>query len=127
MKKTFFLILAMVMMTGILTACGAKKTEHAEYTVYNTTGANLAELYMYDAGSSKKGDNLAGKGLADGASVVIKRDATKEEAEKAVYVLEFKAEGQETQKFETLHFETVNINLLSVDAMSGATPIEFPR
>ena len=47
----------------------------AEYTVYNTTGSTVTELYLYDAGSEEKGDNLAGEnGLADGESVVITRD-----------------------------------------------------
>ena len=44
----------------------------AEYTVYNTTGSTVTELYLYDAGSEEKGDNLAGEnGLADGENIVI--------------------------------------------------------
>ena len=100
-------------------------TEHAEYIVYNTTGATLTELYLYDEGSETKGRNLAGEGIADGESIVLTRDASKEEAEAAVYVLEFIAEGMDAQKFETLHFETVPISLKSVDAAAGATPIVF--
>ena len=47
----------------------------AEYTVYNTTGSAVTELYLYDAGSEEKGDNLAGEnGLADGENLVITRD-----------------------------------------------------
>ena len=34
----------------------------AEYTVYNTTGSKVTELYLYDAGSEDKGENLAGGG-----------------------------------------------------------------
>ena len=30
----------------------------AEYTVYNTTGSKVTELYLYDAGSEDKGENL---------------------------------------------------------------------
>ena len=37
--------------------------EPAEYTVYNTTGSTVSELYLYVAGSEDKGENLAGEGL----------------------------------------------------------------
>ena len=46
----------------------------AEYTVYNTTGSTVTELYLYDAGSEDKGENLAADGLADGDSVTIIKD-----------------------------------------------------
>ena len=43
--------------------------------MYNTTGSTVTELYLYDAGSDEKGDNLAGEnGLADGENIVITRD-----------------------------------------------------
>ena len=90
----------------------------AEYTVYNTTGSTVTELYLYDAGSDEKGDNLAGEnGLADGENIVITRDVT--------YILEFTTEDGQTQSFETLHYEVAPISLLSVDAAAGATPIAF--
>ena len=85
----------------------------AEYTVYNTTGSTVTELYLYDAGSDEKGDNLAGEnGLADKQSDVT-------------YILEFTTEDGQTQSFETLHYEVAPISLLSVDAAAGATPIAF--
>ena len=50
--------------------------------MYNTTGSTVTELYLYDAGSDEKGDNLAGEnGLADGENIVITRDV---EADKPV-------------------------------------------
>lgn len=147
MKKLTSLLLVLAMCIAVLTACGAKKETtpaassaaasassaetsadamaHAEYTVYNTTGAAVTELYLYNAGSEDKGENLAGEGLADGDSIVITRDATEAEAAETTYVLEFTAEGMDAQKFETLHFEEAPISLLSVDAASGATPIAF--
>ena len=103
----------------------APEMQKAEYTVYNTTGAKLTELYLYAVGASDKGENLAENGIADGESIVITREATKEEAGAITYVLEFTAEGMDTQKFETLHFEVVPISLKSVDAAAGATPIAF--
>ena len=95
----------------------------AEYTVYNTTGSKVTELYLYDAGSEDKGENLAADGLADGDSVVL---TLPEDADKsAEYVLEFTTEGGDTQSFDTLSYEVAPISLLSVDAAAGATPISF--
>ena len=97
----------------------------AEYTVYNTTGSKVTELYLYDAGSEDKGENLAGEGLADGESIVITRDVEADKQDDVVYVLEFTTEDGSTQSFETLSYEVTPISLLSVDAAAGATPIAF--
>ena len=92
-------------------------------TVYNTTGENVTELYLYAVGSEDKGENLAADGLADGDSVVL---TLPEDADKsAEYVLEFTTEGGDTQSFDTLSYEVAPISLLSVDAAAGATPISF--
>ena len=92
-------------------------------TVYNTTGENVTDLYLYVAGSEDKGENLAADGLADGDSVVL---TLPEDADKsAEYVLEFTTEGGDTQSFDTLSYEVAPISLLSVDAAAGATPISF--
>ena len=104
----------------------AAEPTSAEYTVYNTTGSTVTELYLYDAGSEEKGDNLAGEnGLADGESVVITRDEDADKQSDVNYVLEFTTEDGETQSFETLHYETTPISLKNVDAAAGATPIAF--
>ena len=98
----------------------------AEYTVYNTTGSTVTELYLYDAGSEEKGDNLAGEnGLADGESIVITRDVEADKQADVVYVLEFTTEDGNTQSFDTLHYEVAPISLKSVDAAAGATAIAF--
>ena len=106
-------------------ASSEAEVEPAEYTVYNTTGENVTELYLYVAGSEDKGENLAGEGLADGESVVITRDEDADKQGDVNYVLEFTTEDGSTQSFETLHYETTPICLLSVDAAAGATPIAF--
>ena len=135
-KKIFALLLAVMLMLTF-TACGEKAAEPtteaaaepqtAEYTIYNTTGDTVTELYMYLVGSTDKGENLAGSGLAEGESVVVTKEADSEDEAKAMtFVLEFVSGGQ-TQKFETLHFEVVPISLKSVDAASGATPIAFAK
>ena len=100
--------------------------EPAEYTVYNTTGSTVTELYLYNAGSDEKGDNLAGEnGLADGENIVITRDVEADKQDDVVYVLEFTTEDGSTQSFETLHYETTPLSLKSVDAAAGATAIAF--
>ena len=97
--------------------------EPAEYTVYNTTGSTVSELYLYVAGSEDKGENLAGEGLADGENVVL---TLPEDADQpAKYVLEFTTEDGTTQSFDTLSYEVAPISLLSADAAAGATPISF--
>lgn len=107
-------------------AASSEAAESAEYTVYNTTGSTVSELYLYEAGSEDKGENLAGKaGLADGENVVITRDVEADKQDDMTYVLEFTTEDGSTQSFETLHYETTPISLKSVDAAAGATPIAF--
>ena len=70
----------------------------AEYTVYNTTGSTVTELYLYDAGSDEKGDNLAGEnGLADGENIVITRDVEADKQSDVTYILEFTTEDGQTQ------------------------------
>ena len=97
--------------------------EPAEYTVYNTTGENVTELYLYESGSEDKGENLAADGLADGDSIVL--TLPEDAAQDGSYVLEFTTESGDTQSFATLHYEVTPISLLSVDAAAGATPIAF--
>lgn len=97
--------------------------EPAEYTVYNTTGSTVSELYLYVAGSEDKGENLASEGLADGENVVLTLPEDADQSAK--YVLEFTTEDGTTQSFDTLSYEVAPISLLSADAAAGATPISF--
>ena len=106
-------------------AAASSEAASAEYTVYNTTGSKVTELYLYDAGSEDKGENLAGEGLADGESIVITRDVEADKQGDVVYVLEFTTEDGNTQSFDTLHYEVAPISLKSVDAAAGATAIAF--
>ena len=86
-------------------AASSEAAESAEYTVYNTTGSTVSELYLYEAGSEDKGENLAGEaGLADGENVVITRDVEADKQDDMTYVLEFTTEDGSTQIFETQHY-----------------------
>lgn len=98
-------------------------TAEGVYTVYNTTGETVTELYLYEAGSEDKGENLAGEGLADAASVELKKEGAVDFA----LVLEFTTESGYTGSFNTLHNEVAPISLLSEDAAAGATVIKFAK
>ena len=91
------------------------------YTIHNTTGELVSELYVYETGAEEKGENLAGEGLNDTEMV----EATYEGTKDTVLTLEFTTESGFQGTFETLYIEEVNINLLAADAMTGATPIQF--
>ena len=81
-------------------AASSEAAESAEYTVYNTTGSTVSELYLYEAGSEDKGENLAGEaGLADGENVVITRDVEADKQDDMTYVLEITTEDGSTQSF----------------------------
>ena len=97
--------------------------EPAEYTVYNTTGSTVSELYLYVAGSEDKGENLAGEGLADGENVVLTLPEDADQSAK--YVLEFTTEDGTTQSFDTLSYEAALISPPIREGPAGATPISF--
>ena len=99
----------------------AAEPEICTYTVYNTTGEKVTELWITDNATGEKSENYAGEGLEDGKSVEIKG------INKEGYnvTLSFKTESGYEGAFTTLHFETVPISLIKVDATSGATTISF--
>ena len=109
--------------SSVAASSEAASSEAAEYTVYNTTGSTVSELYLYVAGSEDKGENLAGEGLADGENVVLTLPEDADQSAK--YVLEFTTEDGTTHSFDTLGYEVAPISLLSADAAAGATPISF--
>ncbi len=146
MKKNLIAAVSAVLAISLLAGCGANNESNsgsesmeqsanpavetveqtASYTLYNTTGETVTELYLYEAGSEEKGENLAGEGLAADATLEVTRTAaSEEEAKEKTYVLEFVTESGAAQKFETLHFEVAPISLLSVDAAAGATAVKF--
>ena len=96
------------------------------YTVYNTTGETVTELYLIDNLTGEKGVNYAVNGFAADACWVITRTITPEEKEAGYSMtLYFKTEGGYEGQFATLHIEVAPIYLLSADGMTGATQISF--
>lgn len=136
MKKNMMAVAAMTLAASLMVGCGAASTgansdvnpdmQKSLYEMTNTTGETVTELYLYQVGSEDKGENFAADGLADGAQVEVSYTAeSTEEAQSIVYVLEFTTESGATQKFEKVNFEEATVDLLSVDAAAGATPIVF--
>lgn len=102
----------------------------ANYTIYNTTGEEVTELYMYRTGSSDKGENLIDGAKENGGSQVISYDAVPEflldeEGNMGAFTLEFTTASGYTGKFETLSYEVAPICLISADDVTGATQIKF--
>lgn len=92
-----------------------------EYKITNKTGEKVTELYVY-SDESDKGENYAADGLDDGAEVTVTKD---DQEAGTTFTLEYVTESGRDEKFTTLNLEDVSINLISEDAMSGSTPIQF--
>ena len=111
---------------GILAAAKAALNPTGTYTVYNTTGETVTELYLIDNLTGEKGVNYAVNGFAADACWTITRTITPEEKEAGYSMtLYFKTEGGYEGSFATLHIEVAPIYLLSADGMTGATQISF--
>ena len=105
----------------------AAETGTGVYDVTNLTGETVKELYLYNTGSSDKGENYAGEGMANDAVVELTRTLPATKTGDAVYTLEFVTESGYVGTFDTLHFEVAPIYLLSKDMMTGATMISFKK
>lgn len=93
------------------------------YNLINKTGEDVTALYVYETGSSDKGENYAETALKADDSVEVTFDNGDAEAE---LTLEFTTASGYTGEFTTLHIEETSINLLAeADVESGATQIEF--
>lgn len=116
---------AVTILAAGTTAFAEEKTTDAQtatgvYSLYNTTGEEVKEIYLYEAGG-EKGENQCPDGLAENKKLVLTYNAP----EDATLVLEFVTESGVDSKFETLHIEDVPIALKAADTVSGATPISF--
>ena len=111
---------------GILAAAKAALAATGTYTIYNTTGETVTELYLVDNLTGEQGVNYAVNGFANDAMWIITRTVSAEEIEAGYSMtLYFKTESGYEGSFATLHIEVAPIYLLSADAMTGATQISF--
>ncbi len=120
-------LLSKDLMTGATMISFKEPEANAAYTVTNVTGETVKELYLYDTGSSDKGENYAGEGMANDAVVELTKTLPATKTGDAVYTLEFVTESGYVGTFDTLHFEVAPIYLLSKDMMTGATMISFKK
>ncbi len=131
MKKLLVVLLSLFVVLTVA-ACTKAPAEEPKgeveegtgvYTIYNMTGYDVTELYLYEVGSEDKGENLvAEKALAPEKVKTLEYTA----ASDAKLVLEFTTE-EGTRSFDTLSIEVAPISLLSVDAAAGATNIKFEK
>ena len=135
MKKILAMAMAAAMVLSFA-ACSSKQDSSSEevneptvatgtYTVYNTTGDKITELYLHEAGSEDKGENWAGEGLAADASVEVNVEVEKEAAIAGYNMtVEYVGEdGTSVVVFDSLHLEEANLFLKpAADVEGGATP-----
>ena len=92
-------LMALVLSNSAATTPTAPETKEekevatsGKYEVTNNTGAEVKELYFFDATSSDKGTNYTEGGLADGASVTVAVNVNEDKADgytmKAEYITE---------------------------------------
>lgn len=139
MKKIIAVFLSLCM----LVCCAFAQADETEtfciYTIFNETGATVTELYLQDNATGEMGENYAGdEGISNEGCIVINCD----NKENYLVSLIFKTDNGQEGTFPTLHFENVDITLLSedtiaeniaavaddpnkTDAVTGATVISF--
>lgn len=109
--------------TGLLEAAKAANNQTGYYTVYNTTGETVSEVTITVNATGEK-SVVATNVPADGCVVVAFTMSGDIDGHHAL-TFAFKTEGGYEAAFETLSIETAPINMMAVDALTGATPISF--
>ena len=115
--------------TEVATEAEEEKKElpdKAEYTFNNATGEKVTEIKLVDNTSKKVVEDLK-DGLEDGKTVKVSIDKDSSVTDKTSYTLTFTTKSGYKAEYKTLGFEVATIKLISEDAKSGATPIEFEK
>ena len=102
--------------------------EKCNYIFVNKTGEGVTEIVLENKFNGEKATSTFSEGpLPDGDQVGIGMTANPGETDREHFelILTFKTESGYEGKFEKLHFENVIIELIKVDAESGATSIVF--
>lgn len=111
---------------GIIAAANvAANIQTGHYTVYNQTGETVKELYIAHNATGEKGENLVGDGLANGESKLVLKSIPADADGSHALTFTYVTESGRTAEFTTLSIEDVPMTLLSADAMTGATPLNF--
>ena len=105
------------------------KSQTGTYTIRNTTGSTVTELTLTDNVTGATVSYIPENGLQDGESIDVSFGIPESEDGNHRLTLHFTIQDSEDHftglSFDTLSIEEVTIELLSVDAASGATPIRF--
>ena len=98
----------------------------AEYTLVNQTGEKITSITITEnvSGTELPVDSQEMDPDAE-QKVAFLWPADKTDADHFSITLKFVTESGYEASFTTLHFETVKINLLAPDALTGPTPISF--
>ena len=135
MKKWIALLLTLTLVftcASVLAETAGEETAEpmtANYQFHNLTGDSIAVLTLTDNKTGEVLDlldgELFGPDLIIYLTLYANEDETKEDLEHR-YTLTFSnGDEEKVYQFKTLSFENVLIDLLAVDAMTGATPIRF--
>ena len=131
MKKLFSLVLALAMILSC-TAVFAEAEEEAEYLegnylLHNATGEKIVALSFMDNADNDVLEiiNDETEPLEADETIALNVALTAAEGADHRQTLSFTTESGYTGTFATLNVESVAIDLLVVDATSGATTIQF--
>jgi hypothetical protein len=129
MKKMLALltVLALLLCGAAVAEETAPETQTGVYSVINKTGENVTEVRITDNQNAEQTlvfPAFGGGILEPDDLVVLYFNIPANEDGEHRLTLSFVADGKE-YSFPTLSIEDVTIELLAVDAMTGATPIKF--
>ena len=131
MKKLFSLVLALAMILSC-TAVFAEAEEEAEYlegnyTLHNATGEKIVALSFTDNADNDVLEiiNDETEPLEADETIALNLVVTAAEGGDHRLTISFTTESGYSGTFSTLSIESVAIDLLAVDATSGATTIRF--
>ena len=98
--------------------------DQADFTFYNSTGEEVTQIRLTRNDTGDVAVDYT-DGLPDGASTEITVDKDSSVTGGTTFTLSFTTESGYTAEFKTLRFEVAPVTLISEDAKSGATPIQF--
>lgn len=105
------------------------KSQTGTYQIRNATGATVTEVTLIDNVSGTSVSFVPENGMLDGETMDVSFSIPEGEDGNHRLTLHFTIQDSEDHftgvSFDTLSIEEVTIELLSVDAASGATPIRF--
>lgn len=126
MKKVIAILLsAMLLLACVSTFAESEGVQTGHYHFYNSTGEKVTAIYLIDKPTSTVSENFAGEGLEPGADIEVTYEAPNPTTAHGTLLLIFITESGYVGTFVKLSVEDAPIQLLSAEAMTGATMIDF--